>query len=220
MLGDRQSVDVLHHEVRPSLGRRPGVEHPGDVRMIHERQRLALLLEAGDDRLGVHALLDDLERHSAAQRLRLLGVPDLSHPALADLLDEAVGADLDGGARAGRLARVGRRLRRSGASVRWGRVHGRIISDGCEASGRSPGGGARLSSLDSIRSAANDQCTNVRRQQGSTARMRRTLKESRYTTRDQRQRPRAALRTGTIGRINRARARRGGGVDGGGAGGA
>ena len=33
---------------RPGLGR-AGVEHLGDVRMVHQRQRLPLGLEAGDD---------------------------------------------------------------------------------------------------------------------------------------------------------------------------
>jgi hypothetical protein len=41
--------------------RRPGIEHLGDVGMIHHGQGLPIGLEAGDDRLGVHPQLDDLE---------------------------------------------------------------------------------------------------------------------------------------------------------------
>jgi hypothetical protein len=40
VIGDGNAGDVLHHEVRPALFRRTGVEHPGDGRMVHQRQRL------------------------------------------------------------------------------------------------------------------------------------------------------------------------------------
>ena len=49
--------------------------------MIHHRQRLTLRLEPGDDGLGVHAELDDLERDATADRLRLFG--DIHHAATA-----------------------------------------------------------------------------------------------------------------------------------------
>ncbi len=62
--------------------------------MVHHRQRLTLALESGDDLLGVHAGLDDLERHAAADRFFLLGEVDDTHAPLADLLAELVGADL------------------------------------------------------------------------------------------------------------------------------
>jgi hypothetical protein len=53
--------------------------------MIHHRQRLPLRLEPRDDLLGVHAQLDDLERHPPSHRFGLLG--HIHHPAaaLADL---------------------------------------------------------------------------------------------------------------------------------------
>ena len=54
---------------RPDVGG-AAVEHLGDVGMVHERQRLPLGLEAGDDLPRVHARLDDLQRHLAADRLR------------------------------------------------------------------------------------------------------------------------------------------------------
>ena len=65
----------------------------GDVRVVHQRQRLPLGLEAGDDLRGVHAGLDDLQRHLAADRLGLLGHVDDAHAAFADLLQQLVGAD-------------------------------------------------------------------------------------------------------------------------------
>jgi len=40
--------------------------------VIHQRQRLPLLLEALDDRFTVHAELDQLERDAALHRLPLL----------------------------------------------------------------------------------------------------------------------------------------------------
>ena len=45
-LVERQAVDQLHHEERLAVGRHAGVEHLGDVGVVHHRQRLALLLEA------------------------------------------------------------------------------------------------------------------------------------------------------------------------------
>ena len=48
VLGDRHAFDQFHHEVRPAGVGRAGVEHLGDVRMVHQRQRLPLGLEAGD----------------------------------------------------------------------------------------------------------------------------------------------------------------------------
>ena len=48
--------------------------------------------------LRVHAGLDDLQRHLAADGLRLLGHVDDAHAALADLFPELVGADHRAGA--------------------------------------------------------------------------------------------------------------------------
>ena len=45
------------------------------------------------DLAGVHARLDDLQRHLAADRLLLLGHEDDAEAAFADLLQELVGAD-------------------------------------------------------------------------------------------------------------------------------
>jgi hypothetical protein len=58
--GDGDALDKLHDEVRAAAIRGAGIEHLGDVRVIHDRQGLPLLLEAGNDLGGVHAGLDDL----------------------------------------------------------------------------------------------------------------------------------------------------------------
>ena len=42
-------VDQLHDEVGPAGVGGAGVEDPGDVGVVHQRQGLALGLEAGDD---------------------------------------------------------------------------------------------------------------------------------------------------------------------------
>ena len=102
MIGN--ALDQLHHEVGPAAVGRAGVEHPGDVGVVHQGQGLPLGLEAGDDVARVHARLDDLEGHLAANGVLLLGDEDQAHPALADLLHELVGAD----DRAGRVRRSAR----------------------------------------------------------------------------------------------------------------
>jgi hypothetical protein len=63
--------------------------------VVHQGEGLALGREAPHHLLRVHARLDDLERHAAADRLGLLGHPDGAHAALAELLQELVRADLD-----------------------------------------------------------------------------------------------------------------------------
>ena len=94
ILGDRQALDQLHGEVGPAAFGRARIKHLGNVRMVHDRQRLPLGLETGDDLAGVHARLDDLQRHPTHHRLALLGHVDHAHAALANLLQQLVGADL------------------------------------------------------------------------------------------------------------------------------
>ena len=77
---------------RPAL-RRSRIEHFGDVRMVHHRQRLPLGLEAGDHLPRVHARLDDLERDRPLDRLGLLGHEHDAHAAFADLLQQLVRPD-------------------------------------------------------------------------------------------------------------------------------
>ena len=62
--------------------------------MVHHRQRLPLGLESGDDLLGVHAQLDDLERDSPPHRLGLLRDIDHAATAFAHALQNFVAANL------------------------------------------------------------------------------------------------------------------------------
>jgi hypothetical protein len=93
VLRDRHPVNQLHHEVRPARLSCPRVEHPGDVLVVHHRQRLPLGLEPGHDLPRVHSRLEYLQGDPAAHRLRLLGHEDQTEAAFADLLQQLVRAD-------------------------------------------------------------------------------------------------------------------------------
>ena len=60
-IGDSDAAHQFHDEVGPARLGGSGVEHFGDVGMVHHRQRLPLGFEPGDDLLCVHAQLDDLQ---------------------------------------------------------------------------------------------------------------------------------------------------------------
>ena len=75
------------------MSRRAGVEDLGDVRVIHQRERLPLGVESRQHLLRVHARLDDLDGDAALDRFRLLGHPDVAHAPFADLFEQLVRAD-------------------------------------------------------------------------------------------------------------------------------
>ena len=91
--GDGLPLDVFHGEIGEAPRRLAGVEDLGDGRVVHQGERLTLRPEAGHDLFGVKPRLDELERDLAADRLGLLGEPDLPHPSLAYLLEEAISVD-------------------------------------------------------------------------------------------------------------------------------
>ena len=93
ILGDGNALHVLHHEVGAAGLRRATIEHAGDVRMIHQGERLALSLEARDDLPRVHAGLDDLERDSLVVITTMLRQVHHSHAAFAEFVEELVLAD-------------------------------------------------------------------------------------------------------------------------------
>ena len=64
--GDRDALDQLHDEVRPARVGGAGVEDPGDVGVVHQRQGLALGLEPGQHLAAVHAGLDHLQGDASA----------------------------------------------------------------------------------------------------------------------------------------------------------
>jgi hypothetical protein len=67
---DRHSAHQLHDEVGPAGFRGAGIDYTDDVGVINYRQGLPLRFEASNDLFGIHAGLDDLQRHLAAH-----GVP-------------------------------------------------------------------------------------------------------------------------------------------------
>ena len=93
VFGDRDALTSSITKYGRPVSVAPASSTLGDVRMIHHRQRLPLGLKSGDHLPGVHAELDDLERHPAPDRLRLLGHVHDAHAAFADLLQQLVGAD-------------------------------------------------------------------------------------------------------------------------------
>ena len=107
--GQRHAPDQFHDEVGASRLRGAGIEHFGDVRMLHERQRLTLHLEPGDDLPGVHSQLDDLQGHATADRFVLFGDIDDAKAAFADLFEQFVGADAVADLLAGFQRKAGRR---------------------------------------------------------------------------------------------------------------
>ncbi len=94
VLGDRHALHVLHGEVRLSPLGGARIEDLGNVAVLHHRQCLTLGAEAAQDLLAVHAQLDDLQRHAAADRLLLLSDVDRSHASLAQHSEDPVGTDL------------------------------------------------------------------------------------------------------------------------------
>ena len=83
----------LHHEKRQTVAGRAGVEQLGDIRVIHERNRLPLGLEAREDRGRAAALgPNQLDGDLALDRFGLLGHPDAAHAPFADRLQELVPA--------------------------------------------------------------------------------------------------------------------------------
>ena len=115
VVGDGHAGHQLHDEVGHPLGGGPGVEDLGDARVSHDGQGLPFSLEAADHLGRIQARPDQFEGHPAHHGHRLLGQPDLAHPAHAQGLQEVVGADL-------RAARD--RLPRPGSVLRADRLSG------------------------------------------------------------------------------------------------
>ena len=90
VFGDRQPLHVLHHEVRAAFRRRAGFVHLRDVRVIHQREGLALGLEPRHHGPGVHARLYQLHRDGTLNRRSLFRQPHLAHPAFAEHAQQPV----------------------------------------------------------------------------------------------------------------------------------
>ena len=101
---DRPSLDVLHHQVGPSIARGPAVDESRDVRVLQRGEDLPLGPEPPDTLL-VEQAAHDLDGHALLEgAIGALTQVDRSHAALADLRDDAVRAQslVDGSGRGGR----------------------------------------------------------------------------------------------------------------------
>ncbi|MDR3701194.1 MAG: hypothetical protein P4L56_16220 [Candidatus Sulfopaludibacter sp.] len=94
ILRDGYALDVLHDKVRPALACGAGIEDPGDIRVVHDRQRLALVDEAGEHLARVHSQFDDFERYEAANRFKLFGQVDGAHTPLAERPKDPIPAEI------------------------------------------------------------------------------------------------------------------------------
>src|SRR5580704_14815648 len=90
VFSDRNTLDQLHDEERPSVPRRAGVEYASDLRMVHQRQGLSLRLEASDHFARIHPRLEDLERDEPTDRLELFRAKHDSETSFANRLQQLV----------------------------------------------------------------------------------------------------------------------------------
>ena len=95
VLGERHALHQFHDEERLAGWGDAAVVDAGDVRVVHQRQRLPLGVEPGQHAPRIHPRLDQLQRHLTLDRFGLLGQVDRAHAALADHLDQRVPAGDD-----------------------------------------------------------------------------------------------------------------------------
>ena len=74
---------VFHHKVREALLRNCASVEPGNVGMIESGENSLLPKKMPDEFFRPEALLDQLDRHLAAE-MRVLGQIDFTHPTLAE----------------------------------------------------------------------------------------------------------------------------------------
>ncbi len=111
VLGDRHPAHQLHHEERLAGRGGAAVVDAGDVRVVHQGQRLPLGVEPGQHGTRVHADLDQLQCHLPPDRFGLIGPVDGAHPPLAEDFEQRVpaGDDLTRDGSAGAVGRAGAR---------------------------------------------------------------------------------------------------------------
>ncbi len=93
VVGDLYPAHQVHHEERPARLSGTRIQHLGDIRMVHQGQRLPLGLEASDDLSRIHPQLDDLEGDAAFDRFALLGHIHHAKAAFTDLFQQLVAAN-------------------------------------------------------------------------------------------------------------------------------
>ena len=113
VVGDLDAAHEFHDKIRAAGLGGTGIEHAGDIGMIHQGERLTFSLKAGDNAFGIHAQLDDLEGDPAVDGFFLVGHEHHAAAAFADFLEQLVIADAGAQAFQGGV-RAGRRRSRSG----------------------------------------------------------------------------------------------------------
>ncbi len=94
VIEQRRAVDQFQREPWTTIDGHAAIQQARDVRMHQPRQDLALTQEAAQDLVGIHAALDQLQRHWLPRQARLgFGAVDRTHAAAADALADAVASD-------------------------------------------------------------------------------------------------------------------------------
>src|SRR5262249_42220362 len=87
-------LDVLHHEVWAASAGPASVGDPCDIRVVHHRQRLALVIKTGEHLGGVHAQLHNFESHAPANGLELLRQVYGAHASFAERSKNTITAEV------------------------------------------------------------------------------------------------------------------------------
>ncbi len=118
VVDDRLPLDVLHREVRPAVRRAATVEQARDERMLEAGENLALVPEAADDAVGVHAALEHLDRDALLERV-IVADAEIhgAHAAMTDFPNQAVRT------KTSVLTEVGRNFGRDSRAAVVGKAH-------------------------------------------------------------------------------------------------
>ena len=90
---DRDTPYQLHHEKGSARVGCAGIQNLRNIGVLHHRKGLSLGLKSSDDLFGIHAQLDDFQRHTSCDRLLLLCHVDHPTTSFADILKKFVSPD-------------------------------------------------------------------------------------------------------------------------------
>src|SRR5689334_23380037 len=94
ILGDFDAANQFHYEVRAARFSRSGIKYFGDIRMIHQGERLSFSFKPGNDAFGAHARFDDFQSDSPSHWPLLLSHENDATTSFSDLLQQLVIVDL------------------------------------------------------------------------------------------------------------------------------
>src|ERR1700690_1757838 len=94
IFGNRPAFNQFHYQVRSSVFGGASIQQTGNVGMIESGQNLPLALEAGDDKIGILAGTNQLQRDFFLVVIVVAdGAIHFAHATGADLLENFVGSD-------------------------------------------------------------------------------------------------------------------------------